>query len=635
MITIKRNIPSIFKTDGIDRSYAESFDILCRNMKIDISEKGYIYFIDENFVFDMSKGKKFGNLTPDYETFLKYGLSQMKYSGAEITNEFCKDYNSVIDSLILLCGRIADALKNDSRSEWFRNMSDSPALSFDEAIQRMLFINQLMWQTDHVLVGLGAWDSFLGEYYEKGIEDCSLTRESALEKLRDVYIKLHDHYEYKSNVLMGDTGQIFVIGRSDCSGNYFCNDLTYLFIEAMKDVHQTEPKCLLRVNRNTPHDLIELSLKAISTGIGAPLLSNDDVILPQILQFGIPKEDACCYTTSACWEPLIGGKSISPNNEAVLNFVKPLDDILKRENLEKITDLDILTEKYIDYLRRYIAIIKRNLFRSKFQYDVLLSVFMLDCKENKKDVSHGGARYNNVGITSVAMGNLIDSFSNIKELVFDKKEYTLYDVKKCIILNYDNDNELLKRLKNKPSNYGVDSEELISLVNRITDCVAEEISEYRSYMGGRLKVGLSGSSYRDAALGFDATFDGRKFGEPFTVHISNEDNNGFTEIMNFASQLKYDRSRFNGNVVDVVTSPDFINNNFEKMTDLLIAGINAGFFEMQMNVVSSKILIEARKCPEKFPNLIVRVWGFSAYFKDLPDDYKDLIIERTIKSERG
>ena len=105
--------------------------------------------------------------------------------------------------------------------------------------------------------------------------------------------------------------------------------------------------------------------------------------------------------------------------------------------------------------------------------------------------------------------------------------------------------------------------------------------------------------------------------------------------MNFASQLKYDRSRFNGNVVDIVTSPDFISNNFDKMTNLLIAGIDAGFFEMQMNVVSSKMLIEARECPEKFPNLIVRVWGFSAYFKDLPDDYKDLIIERTIKSERG
>ena len=37
--------------------------------------------------------------------------------------------------------------------------------------------------------------------------------------------------------------------------------------------------------------------------------------------------------------------------------------------------------------------------------------------------------------------------------------------------------------------------------------------------------------------------------------------------------------------------------------------------------------------PNEFPNLIVRVWGFSAYFNDLPDSYKDFLIERTLKNE--
>ena len=54
---------------------------------------------------------------------------------------------------------------------------------------------------------------------------------------------------------------------------------------------------------------------------------------------------------------------------------------------------------------------------------------------------------------------------------------------------------------------------------------------------------------------------------------------------------------------------------------------------MQMNVVNSKTLIEARKNPEKFPNLIVRVWGFSSYFRDLPEDYKDVLIERALRNE--
>ena len=54
---------------------------------------------------------------------------------------------------------------------------------------------------------------------------------------------------------------------------------------------------------------------------------------------------------------------------------------------------------------------------------------------------------------------------------------------------------------------------------------------------------------------------------------------------------------------------------------------------MQMNVVDSKILIKAKENPEEFPNLIVRVWGFSAYFNDLPEEYQDLLIARALKNE--
>ena len=54
---------------------------------------------------------------------------------------------------------------------------------------------------------------------------------------------------------------------------------------------------------------------------------------------------------------------------------------------------------------------------------------------------------------------------------------------------------------------------------------------------------------------------------------------------------------------------------------------------MQMNVVSSKILIEAKDAPDRFPDLIVRVWGFSAFYVDLPEKYKDMLIERALKNE--
>lgn len=49
----------------------------------------------------------------------------------------------------------------------------------------------------------------------------------------------------------------------------------------------------------------------------------------------------------------------------------------------------------------------------------------------------------------------------------------------------------------------------------------------------------------------------------------------------------------------------------------------------------SKTLIEAQMNPDLFPNLVVRVWGFSAYFKDLPKDYQDNLIRRTKEAEKN
>ena len=210
----------------------------------------------------------------------------------------------------------------------------------------------------------------------------------------------------------------------------------------------------------------------------------------------------------------------------------------------------------------------------------------------------------------------------------------MFDVKKLLIENYDGNDNLLAELKSNESNYGKDNEEVIELVKRFTGVVAEEIKDFDTYLGEKMKVGLSGSAYLDAGKVFGASFDGRKAGEPFVVHISNEDNNGFTEIVNFASNMNYNNGLFNGNVLDFMVSPDFILNNIDKFVDFIKASIASGFFEMQMNVVSSAQMIEARKNPKAFPNLIVRVWGFSSYFNDLPDEYKDVLIQRALKNER-
>ena len=51
--------------------------------------------------------------------------------------------------------------------------------------------------------------------------------------------------------------------------------------------------------------------------------------------------------------------------------------------------------------------------------------------------------------------------------------------------------------------------------------------------------------------------------------------------------------------------------------------------QMQFNVIDPALLIEARDNPGKYPGLLVRVSGYSAYFDDLSPSMKQEIIDRT------
>lgn len=606
------------------------FHELAQNMDITIDEGRFVYFLDLDFKFNTS----IGNISPDYSKILSNGLDDLFYDKDDCTNEFCDRYNSVLSDMIAISDRILKKLDNkDKRYGWFENIKDKAAEGFEEALQRILFLNQLIWQTGSNLVGLSRLDKLIYPYYEKDIEEGRITPEDAKLFIEDFLRTLHNYYWYKSGVLLGDTGQVIIIGGLDENGNYEVNELTYLLMDAVKECRLSDPKIVLRTSVNMPKKLMEEAVRCMATGIGSPLLSNDDVIIPKLTAFGVEKKDACAYTTSACWEPLIGGKSSSMNNQNSLVYIRALNTMLKEEPLKGIESFENFKKRLLPYLRHEVIKCERNLYKQQFLRNTLYSIFIEGCKESKKDITEGGAVYHNVGMTTVGLGNLVNALLNIKRLVFDEKKYSLIDVKKMSMFNYKDYEEAPDLLKEGEVKYGQDKKEVIDLSNEIQRYVSSLTDNFRTPIDGRLKFGASSPSYIDAGNKEDASFDGRKKGEPFIVHISNENLQSYTELISFASELDYEDNRFNGNVVDFMVSPSFIDNHFDKFTELLIKGTKVGYFQLQTNVVSSDILKEAKTSPEKFPNLIVRVWGFSAYFVELPEAYQDLLIRRALQNE--
>ena len=581
---------------------------------------------NDNFVVSLDNNilnlnpKIISNITIDYGQVLNYSINDIKDRYKNSNDSYSVREYKFISTVELYVNKIIKNLKNNDKLiiDNLKQILNSNDLNFHQALQKILIFNTIAWQIGMKLNGFGRLDKILDSYYEENEFNDKL--------LFDFLSIINSNYNFKSGELLGDTGQIIILGGLDENGRYFSNKLTYKFIKSLKKLNKPDPKILLRVSSKMDIKLLTAAVECIKTGIGSPLLSNDDVIIPILKNFGCDM-DSYNYITSACWEPLIAGMSMDQNNICGLNYLEPLDKILNTNNVS----LNNLEELYIKELKKYIKD-KVNLVNSyNFPYNPLLSMFTSDCDKKHKDVSEGGAKYSNFGFTTAGLANLTNSYFNLKKYCQEKNIYTFDELNEKRKNNYP-DSSVLKLLKNNEKKFGLDDKEVINFVNKIINITGEELSKYRNKFGGKFKFGLSSPDYINFSRNLAASFDGRKNKEPLNVHISS--NYSFDETISFACKLNYNGLAFNGNVIDFIITPDYIENNKEKFVQYIYKSIEDGFFQMQMNVVSSKILIDAKKNPEQYPNLIVRVWGFSAYFNDLPEDYKNVLIERALKNEQ-
>ena len=553
----------------------------------------------------------------------------------------------MLDGIELLIYEISKKLRTSNHKErvkfasYFENMIDGSAEHFEEALQRILFYNQILWQTGHTANGLGRLDKILEDYYYDDINSGFLTQEEVYEIVKSFLKTLHSYDWYKSNEVMEDTGQIITLGGKyddEYGEYYFYNDLTYMFIQAIKELQIPEPTLVLRISNETPRNLIELSLKTICTGIGNPVFSNDEIIIDRMVDFGYDKEDATNYVVTACLEPSVIGKGLEQNNIAFISFLNPLNEFFDNETkqfLDNVITFDELFNSYKYYLKKEAEKLIHSLDMIEWNEDPLISLFIDDCNENLLDISKGGAKYNHYGITTDSLENTVNSLYNIKKLVFEMKKYTLNDLNQMRKNNFKKDKHqtAFNDLKNMVPCFGMDNDEIISLTREIIGYFEDSIKDYSNGFGGKIRFGLNSPAVIGAGSDISASFDGRKEGEVFPTNISYDYNNDFAQIVRFASKLDYGGAKFNGNVVDLMISPDFMKDHFDEVTDFIFSSISQGFFQMQMNVVNSKALIEAKELPEAHPNLIVRLWQSSTYFNDLPDEYKDLLINRALKNE--
>lgn len=568
------------------------------------------------------------SITVDFGAVLESSVKNLK--------DICKIhenstfYNTevmILDGIDKLSKRISQTKSNDDQqilvTSFFPRLVNYRPQTFYEALQKILFYNALFWQMGHRHIGLGRLDRILISYYRDDIEAGRLDRNSAKKLICSFVRILHKDYIHKSVALFGDTGQYILLGGVDLDGKNVDNELTELFLEVLSELNYPDPKIILRANNDTKDSIWHKSIDCILTGCGSPLIMNEKLIMDGLVNFGFKKEDVWNVGTSACWEPLIIGKSFDQNNPL------PSITILKVFNAAILEARDDASYDAImeDFKKRASVLIKESIHDINFDISPLFSLFFESCLSKGKDFACGGADYSYHGIQIVSFPNLINSILNFKKYVYELKLVTLSQCKEIIINNYEGAEDIRTLFSTNEIKFGSSNSAVIKLTNELMTFFSEEVGRYQ-INGHNVKLGFSSPNYIVNKNEVKTSLDGRKDYAPFAVHISPVSANiDISEILDFASQLNYDGNRINGNVVDFILPSSYVKQQ-DKLISLLRNACDKGIFEIQLNVLDKATLIDAKAHPEKYPNLIVRVWGFSAYFNDLPEEYKDNLIQR-------
>lgn len=604
---------------------------LLRKLDITIHPEGFIYFLDEFRNLDYHG--QIINSPIDYSLILDYSIYDLNEfyfnpkEGPGFRNQ-SSDYNremlAILDGIELLIYEINKALAKSSRDDKskyiriFEDIIDKKASHFEEALQRILFLNQLLYQTGHSLNSLGRLDRILEDYYYNDLNDGYITNKEALELIKD-FLKALDSYSwYKTDDESGLASQLITLGGKyidEFGEYYFYNDLTYIFLEAIGQVNPKDVKIALRLSYKTPDDLIHLALDCLNentiyieegvavssiidnrifTADGATIeanidsnivFSNDEAIIPRLLDFGYSSDDAYNYILSAHLEPTFIS-CLDEGNLSSISLLKPLNDIFEDKNeLRFIINLDYLMELYKNNLKKEIEEKISALDQIQWNQDPFLSLFSAESYENQLDISQGGSRNNHFGIRFYGLQNTVNSLYNLKKIVFEDKTIDLIELDKMRKNNFKRGKyqETFLLLKNNPVRFPQNNPEIANISNEIIAFIGDSIKDYKNSLDGKLKFGLSAPRYmikNDKRASFDATL---KDIPPARLLISSQKTN--SDIFIFNSSLDYKSSAINGNLIELN-----INTNDKQLTNILVEAIGYGFDQLQINLIREEII---------------------------------------------
>ncbi|UCF38948.1 MAG: glycyl radical protein [Acidobacteriota bacterium] len=503
----------------------------------------------------------------------------------------------------------------------------------------------------------GHLDQHLESFYQDGLDSGSLDRESARELLECFWIKFNNHpAPPKVGVTAAESGTYndftnINLGGLRRDGSSGVNELSFLMLEVIDELHLLQPGNNVQISRKTPDQFLKAAAGVIRKGYGYPSVFNADAVVAEMVRQGKSVEDAREGGTSGCIETgcfgkeayLLTGYLNTPKilEIALNNGIDPLTSERIGPETGEASGFGSFEELYGAFEAQLAYFVELKVRVNQYIEQMFarnmpapfLSVLIDDCIEQGRDYYDGGPRYNTTYIQCCGIGTVTDSLSALKHHVFESRSIEMERLLNALRSDFADEEALRLRLANKTPRFGNDDDAADSIMQRVYASLYAAIDGRPNTKGGSYHLNMLSTTchvYFGSKLG--ATPDGRFAGMPESDGTSpsqGADRNGPTAVCK--SLGKMDQIKSGGTLLNQRFLPQVLETEqgIAKLVQLIRGYFRLDGHHIQFNVVDSNTLRDAQEHPEQYRDLLVRVAGYSDYFVDLGKDLQEEVISRT------
>jgi pyruvate formate-lyase/glycerol dehydratase family glycyl radical enzyme len=519
---------------------------------------------------------------------------------------------------------------------------EHPAQTFHEALQSVwLFHCADRLENSGSAESFGRMDQYLGPLYAADLAADRITRERALELVECFHLKCYSTFDFQHAMVGGVTPD----------GSDGTNEVSYLILDALEALGAPRDVAV-RVHADAPPQFLHRAAQVAALGLGRPDFWNDEVTIPALTARGVPLADARDYTAIGCVEVTIPGRSNPRTMSHAMNLAKCLELAL-HNGCDQLTGQQVGPQTGVDFptYRAFHAAYRaqaRHFIRLAIQHNIrafvhqseawpcpMHSAFTADCVTRGRDMFDGGARFNQAAVNLEGVADVANALAAIRALVFEQPLVSLDELRLALREDFAGHEPLRQRLLNTVPTYGNDDDAVDRIAAEEAGFYCDEVSRYRTPEGDQfwpLLFGTTSSSNYHFSRLTGAGANGRHMGAPLAISATpaaGTDLRGATAAARSVAKLPQHKAAGGVSYImelhpGVLQGPAGV-----QVLEALIASYFAeGGMEIGFSIVGEEQLRQACREPERFRNLMVRVFGFSTQFVALKPELQEAVIAR-------